>query len=142
MNAFRLFCLAAAACTALWMTGCSSAGASAVESISVRLIDLKPGNPATMTVAYINASVLPIGVSSTTHKLYLNGRLVGEVESERAIGLPAAGTANQDLPLTLTGSLDGLSGPTPYRLETTVIVLAGEDRLRSRTRAEGTVNLP
>ncbi len=142
MNAFRLFCLAAAASAALLLAGCNSAGASAVESITVRLIEVKPGPPATMTVTYVNASVLPIGVSSTTHKLFLNGRLVAEVVSDRAIGLPAAGTANQEIPLTLTGSLDGLSGPTPYRLETTVIVLAGEDRLRSRTRAEGTVNLP
>jgi hypothetical protein len=108
----------------------------------VRLVELKPGNPAVLTLSFINASVLPIAVSSANHKLYLNGRLVGEIEEAPAVGLPAAGTANQELTMTLTESLAGLSGSTPYRLDTTITVLAGEDRLRSRTRAEGVVTLP
>lgn len=124
------------------LSGCSSAGISAIESISVSLVEVKPGDPTTMTVAYVNASVLPIAVSITEHKLFLAGRLVGEAVSDRAVGLPAAGTANQLLTLKPAGSLDGISGETPYRLETTLIVLAGEERLRTRTRAEGVVTLP
>ncbi len=141
MNALRLLFFPVALLIAA-LSGCSSAGVSAIESISVRLVEVRPGDPATMTVAYVNASVLPIAVSITEHKLFLSGRLVGEAVSERAVGLPAAGTANQDLTLKLAGSLEGLSGATPYRLETTLIVLAGEERLRTRTRAEGMVTLP
>jgi len=141
MNALRLLFLPLALLIAA-ASGCSSAGISAIESISVRLVEVRPGEPTTMTVAYVNASVLPIAVSITEHKLFLAGRLVGEAVSERAVGLPAAGTANQDLTLRLSGSLDGLSGETPYRLETNIIVMAGEERLRTRTRAEGVVTLP
>lgn len=141
MNAFRLLLLPAAL-LALVLSGCNSAGTSAVESITVRVVEVRPGDPLGVTVTYINASVLPIAVSQTEHKLYLNGRLVGEGVSSRPVGLPAAGTSTQELALKPSGSLEGLSGSTPYRLETTVTVLAGEERLRTRTRSEGVVNLP
>lgn len=127
--------------TFAFLAACSHSGTSAIESISVRLTEVKRASDgaAQVSITYINSSVLPIGVSETRHKIYLNGSLVGEIESERAIGLPAAGTVTQELPFTPTAGFAGVSGDANYRLETTLIVLAGEERLTARPRHEGVV---
>lgn len=123
--------------------GCSHPGTSAIESITVRVSEVtrNEAGGASMKVTYINASVLPIAVSETRHKLYLNGTLVGEVENGRPIGLQAAGAADQDIPLTLTATLPPAGSTAAYRLETTLIVMAGEERLTARPRAEGTLTV-
>lgn len=121
--------------------GCTHPGASAIESITVRVTEVRRTDQggATMKVSFLNASVLPIAVSETRHKLYLNGSLVAEVEKGRPIGIQAAGLAEQEIPLTVTGTLPAAGTDASYRLETTLIVMAGEERLTTRPRAEGTV---
>ncbi len=127
-------------------TGCSTSGVSALESISATLVDVRTnasdpaGAQGIMTVRYYNQSILPIGLSSAEHRLYLNGQLVGKAMSERPIALPSSNAVNQEIPFTVEATLP--SGQAQYRLETVLTVMAGTQRLRSRSQSEGVVQMP
>lgn len=127
-------------------TGCSSGGVSALESISATLVDVRTdaagpaGAQGIMTVRYDNQSILPIGLSTVEHRLYLNGQLAGKATSERPIALPSSSAVNQEIPFSLESTLPS-AGQVQYRLETVLTVMAGTQRLRSRSQSEGAVQL-
>ncbi|HEY0947220.1 MAG TPA: hypothetical protein VGD81_18195, partial [Opitutaceae bacterium] len=62
----------------LWSTGCSSAS-DRLKGLSADLSEIKvsPGG-VTISVRYVNETVVPIALSGSRHKLSLNGASIGD----------------------------------------------------------------
>jgi LEA14-like dessication related protein len=85
--------------SALFLGGCASAGK--LGGISVTVAGIQSAQPslfetqAVVTLRYLNENVVPIGLSGSRHKLYLNGTLVGQAVSNKAVGLPQLAAATE-----------------------------------------------
>ncbi|PTY06422.1 hypothetical protein DB347_13430 [Opitutaceae bacterium EW11] len=126
-----------------------------LSGISISITDFRPKNAtlleteAAMTLRYMNENVVPIAVSGSTHKLYLNGTYVGKSVSKEAVGLPSLNTATQTVPvymenLALVQKLLTLSEGTTaisYRLESELFVLVGEEHDSVKIVSSGQLDL-
>lgn len=152
MTLLRPGFLLLAICT-LVVTGCSS-GPSFRGSLNVTLLDLRTtetalaSNRLPWTLRFINESIAPLGYSKSTHKLYLNGKYVGEGESARPFGIPPQNSVTQEITFdlenpTLVRQLvsSGTSQTVPYRLETVLFQTVYEDDRRIKVESEGTVSV-
>ena len=137
---------------ALVLTGCGSGGK--LGGVSVTVLGLRSAQPglqesqAVLTVRYVNENVVPVGLSSTRHKLYLNGTYVGQSVSSEAVGLPQLSAATRDVTVTLNnasmiGLLRGMATnpQAGYKLESVLYVIAGEEKLEIKTQNSGAVDL-
>ncbi len=134
------------------LAGCSSVGKP--DSITVTLVDLKAGTPATKeaqlvaTLRFTSESLNAFGFSGSAHKLYCNGSYLGRAVSHTPLGLPPLTTTTRDLPLVLENpalvrqvlAAAGASGAR-YRLDTVLTATNGEDEVTVKSSAEGTVDL-
>jgi LEA14-like dessication related protein len=138
------------AVTALFLTaGCASN--TQIRGIAVQLIEVKVapvaggGADLTASIRYINENLVAIASAGSRHRLSLNGVSVGRLESEQPIGLPQMGTDVQDITVRVDGAMLARlqemqsAGVANYQLESTIRVLAGDDKLESRTSASGSV---
>jgi LEA14-like dessication related protein len=95
----------------------------------------------------VNPNVVPYLLASATHRVYLDGILIGSVTDREALAIPAQTNQDHTVALTLVGggaeqalAKAATVGSAAYRLETTVIVrLYGEETEKSELRATGTV---
>jgi len=137
---------------ALFLTGCGSGGK--LGGVSVTVLGLRSAQPglqesqAVLTVRYVNENVVPVGLSGTRHKLYLNGTYVGQAVSSEAVGLPQLSTATRDVTVALNnaamiGLLRGMAErpQAGYKLESVLYVIAGEEKLEIKTQSTGAVDL-
>jgi len=91
-------------CVAL-LAGCTS-DTVPVNNINVSLLDLQLATPGPMlTVSYYNDNMLPIIISESSHKFYLNDVYIGIASTHEAVGLPITGTVTQKISLTLDSSV-------------------------------------
>jgi len=144
------------ACTflafSLFLTGCGSGGK--LGGVSVTVMGLRSAQPglqesqAVLTVRYVNENVVPVGLSSTRHKLYLNGTYVGQAVSSEAVGLPQLSTVTKDVTVALNnasmiGLLRGMAAnpQAGYKLESVLYVIAGEEKLEIKTQNSGAIDL-
>lgn len=131
-------------CLAL-LTGCGSSGQ--LRGISVNLDRITPGpnGSATATLRFINENVVPVGISTSKHKVSINGQSLGTLNSQQPLGLPQLTTATQEVTFTLTpAQADLLRKAAPggaYRIESVLFVSNGEDRLDVKSQGQGTVDL-
>jgi LEA14-like dessication related protein len=144
--------LLAASVLALLLAGCGTGGK--LGGVNVTVVDVRSAEPALLetkavvTLRYVNENVVPLGISGSRHKLSINGTAVGQAVSNAAVGLPPLSTATQEVTLLINNlavvsMLQELSRrpQASYRIESTLFVDAGDDRLDIKTHAEGVVDL-
>lgn len=137
---------------ALLLAACGSTGK--LGGVTVSVVDVRSAEPALLetravvTVRYTNENVVPVGVSGSRHRLFINGTAVGQAVSNAAVGLPPLSSATQEVTvlinnLAVVSMLQELSRrpQAAYRIESTLFVDAGDDRLDIKTQADGVVDL-
>jgi LEA14-like dessication related protein len=122
--------------------------------IAVTIVDIKPAaataanTTATLTLHFANENVVAAGVNSSTHRLYLNGSFVGTAVNTTPLGMQAMASATQDVPVkfenpALVQQLATAAGArtTSYRLESDLLLLAGDEKIHAKSFEQGTVDL-
>ncbi len=125
-----------------------------ISGVSISVVDLRPVNAtlfeteARLTLRFANESVVPIAVSGSSHKLYLNDTYVGRAVDQDAVGMPSMNTATHTVTLyienlALLQRLQGLdrSSTVSYRLESVLRIDAGEQYDNVKIRSSGSVDL-
>lgn len=121
-------------------SGCNSA--AKLGGVTAKITELRlTATGAELTLHYTNENIIAIAVSTTTHELSLNGKSVGKIRTQDAVGLPQLGTATQKviLPLNDAAYVQTLGNSASYRLETRLLINSGDDRLTLDLKSEGTV---
>lgn len=152
MRPRTLTALLATALVALLLSACASGGK--LGGVTVSVVDVRSAEPALLetkavvTVRYTNENVVPLGISGSRHRLFINGTAVGLAVSNAAVGLPPLSSATQEVTvlinnLAAVSMLQELSRrpQASYRIESTLFVDAGDDRLDIKTQADGVVDL-
>lgn len=145
---FFLFSLLA---TALLLVGCASVPKA--TGVTVTVTGFRPvaeSSPVTtraiMTLRFTSENVNAVGLTGSSHRLFLNGHYVGKAENTAPIGLPPQGTVSQDVTLDLEKpeivrlSLS-VAAEASYRLESVLYYTEGEDKLRIKTNYDGKIAL-
>lgn len=139
------------ALTCLVLSGCNSAN-SELGEIGISLVDIKPGSgdsvgETMVTLRFVNENIVPFGVSSSTHRLHLNGIPVGRVVNNVSFGLAPMSMATREIILQVENSaalqpfLDSGRAPaTTYQLENELISMRGDSRHRLRSQTSGTLS--
>jgi LEA14-like dessication related protein len=122
--------------------------------LTVTIVDVKPAaatapeTQTTLTLHYANENVVAVGIASSTHRLFLNGSAVGTAVSASPLGVPAMATTTQDVPvkfenLALVQQLANAAGAktTSYRLESDMLVMAGDEKIHVKSIEQGTLDL-
>ena len=125
-----------------------------ISGVSVTVVNLRPVNAtvfeteAQLTVRYINESVVPIAVSGSTHRLYLNGDYIGRAVTKEPVGLPSLNTVTQTVNLfienlSLVQRLHSIqqSSTVSYRLDSVLLVEAGDTHDNVKLRSTGQLDL-
>lgn len=125
-----------------------------LTGVTVSLVDFKPAasalleSSAVLTLRYSNENVIPIGVSGSTHKIYLNGTYIGKAMSQDPVGLAALSSTTQDVTvrfenLALVQQLVGLRDrqAAAYKVDSVLFVTSGEEKLDIKTSNTGSVDL-
>lgn len=155
MSPLRLFSRFAAVSLAL--ACCAFVGACnsfQLSGVTVSLVDVKPASStllesnAVLTLRYTSENVMPIGLSGSSHKVYLNGTYVGKAVSKEPLGLAALSSATQDVTvrfenLSLLQQLVAMRErqTASYKIESVLYVTSGEEKLDIKTANSGSVDL-
>lgn len=94
-----------------------------------------------------NPNIVPYLIAQASHRVYLDGVLIGTVNSKEALALPAQSKAERSSVLVSAGpaadrvvAAAAAAGSAAYRLDSTVTIrLYGETTDKSDLRAAGTV---
>lgn len=135
-----------------FLAGCSSG--PDLGGLGVSLVTIKPLGSTllesrfALTLRFVNENVVPVGISGSKHKLYLDETYVGQAVSDQAVGLASLTSATHDVTLlvdnaAVAGRLRGIleRGRANYRLESTLFVTAGEENLKTQTSRRGSIDL-
>ena len=118
--------------------------------INVTAVGLKSAakTPATLTLHFANENVVAVGIDSSTHRLFLNGSFVGTAVNTQPLGMQAMATATQEVPVKFDNlalvqqlAVAAGAGTTSYRLESDLLVLAGDEKIRVKSVEQGTLDL-
>ena len=103
---------------------------------------------ATLTLSFANENVLPVGIDTSSHKIYLNGTYIGEATCKAPLGIPARATEKQEAILQATNlerfrNLLGsaASQPASFRIESLIIVISGDDRVNIKSSNQGSLDI-
>lgn len=130
----------------LSLTGCSSAG-DRLKGLGANLADIKVSDTgASITIQYVNETLVPIALSGSDHKLSVNGTSLGEIRSTTPVGVQKLSAVTQSIAVTdtrIVARLRELPTDTPlrYRLESTLRILAGDEKLTAPSKTEGSVQV-
>lgn len=128
-------------------------GSPELRGIAVQLADVKatpaPDGSAELelSIRYLNENLVGIAVSETEHRVWINGVDLGRIRSDDPVGLPQLGNATMPVRVTVDPGVVAqlrafqAAGPANYRLETTLMIEAAADELKSRATGTGTVDL-
>jgi hypothetical protein len=137
-------------CGAFFQGGCTNAGTIVVVGLRIELTGIERAGDGSATVTWRvqNPNVAPYLVSRTTHKIYLNGTLVGTVKEDDAMAVPAQNNASKTSKLVLAGGADRLladaagHGPVSYKVDSTiVVVIYGDASEKGGLTGTGTVSV-
>lgn len=143
----RLFALLS---LALFLAGCTTGakpGGITVTAVSLQVSAAAGDLRAPLMLHFANENIVPLGYSSSTHKLYLNGTYVGKVVNDQPIGLPPMNEANREVYLQIENDAfvrqlaSGGNHPVHYRIETVLRQTVEDDRLLIKTASEGSLEL-
>ena len=92
--------------------------------------------------------MIPIGLSGSSHKIYLNGSYVGKALSKDPVGLAALTRTTQDVTvrfenLALMRQFVAMRErqTAAYKIESVLYVTSGEEELNIKTSNSGSVDL-
>lgn len=139
------------AAVALVLGGCSNAKPGGLSE-SVAAIYATDASLArkeiTITMRYGNENVTALGFSKATHKVFLNGSLIGKATSPKPFGIPPVQSVAQDTVVKLDNVdriRDLLARGTPttvsYHLESTVEQTIYEDNFTYSLSTSGSAEL-
>jgi len=138
----------------LFLAGCATD--LRISGVTITITDIRPLNAtvfetqAAVTLRYINESVVPIAISKSSHKLYLNGSYVGKAVSSEAVGMPSMKTATQTVTMFIENlallqkvqSMAQNSASTiSYEIQSTLYVEAGEAYDNVKLKSSGQLDL-
>ena len=139
-------------CVMTFVAGCGSG--FKLTGVTVSLVDIKPAEAtvlesiAVLTLRYSNENVIPIGLSGSSHKIYLNGSYVGKALSKDPVGLAALTSTTQDVTvrfenLALMRQFVAMRErqTAAYKIESVLYVTSGEEELNIKTSNSGSVDL-
>jgi len=133
-------------CSALFVfAGCL--GTPELNSIAVNVLSIKRmagSQELEVSLRYANGNVVPVGVTSTEHSLYLNGKFIGKIRSANPVGLPPEKTADETIVIRCEKPevLQELAGKVAsYKIQSHLLVLNGEDHITIKTENSGPVDL-
>lgn len=133
---------------ALLGTGCSSSN-TITAGLKVELTALARAGDGTTRADWrvVNPNVVSYLLAQSTHRVYLDGVLVGTITDKDAMALPAHNHSARSTTLASAGpaadrtlAAAAAAGSAAYRVESTVIIrLYGDSTERSSLSATGTV---
>ena len=131
--------------------GCSTPD---LHTMGVAAVDIRPVDATLLesrvilTVRYTNEGVAPLCFSGSRHKLYLNGRYVGEGVSNKPFAVASLQSTKQEIEMHLENTalireLVGLrdNPVVSYRLESALFQTIDEDRYTVKVEATGSIDL-
>lgn len=135
--------------SALWLgllgliSGCSSGTIATVGlRVEVESIQRDGNGGATATVRIVNPNLVAYNIDQATHRILLDGRLVGTLEAKRPLGIPAQNVGLHTGALTLDKGASLAAGSASYRLESKVVLrLYGERTEDAKLSGSGTVTV-
>jgi LEA14-like dessication related protein len=146
----RRILLLLSALSCLVLSGCNSSKADLGE-IGISLVDIKPGSGAmagetVITLRFVNENIVPFGVTSSSHRLLLNGTPVGRAVNAVSFGLAPMSMTTRDIVLQVESTAmlqpfigSGRSSAVTYQLENEIIAMRGDTRHRLRSQTSGTL---
>jgi len=143
----RLLLLLSAAVLGLFIAGCNSSMEPSGISVAVDCIGAgADGADATLTLRYTNESVYALGVSKSSHRLYLNGTAVARIDDAPAVGIPPMKFTAQPVGIHFENAgfvrqLAASGAPVRYRLESTLFETVGEEDYKVKLHADGSLDL-
>jgi hypothetical protein len=124
------------------LTGCHSG--PELNGLAVELLKLErsPDGSIVATLQIDNSTVIAFNVGRSKHDILLNGRLVGTVEIDEPLGLPAQRNLPQTGKLKLAaGALT--PGQASYQLNSALtLILQGDSKEIHKITGTGTVEVP
>ena len=125
-----------------------------LNSVTVSIADIKPVSSTgletevVLTLRYANENVIPIGLSGTVHKLYINGKYVGKAVSDNAVGLPPLKVVTDTVMLRLDNialmreiiNISNSKSAT-YKLDSRLFITSGEDKVSIKTSYTDSIDL-
>jgi len=134
----------------LLFAGCASPPRA--SGISVTVTGFRAVEAATvptqaiMILTFTSENVDSVGLTHTSHKLYLNKRYVGQALNENPVGVPPMGTVNQEVTFNLEDAgvvrqILSFTDQAPYRLESILFYTEGDDKHQIKVSSEGKVPL-
>ncbi|SDR86918.1 hypothetical protein [Opitutus sp. GAS368] len=130
------------------LAGCSSSN-NITAGVKIGLTGLARASDGSTRVSWrvINPNVISYLVSQTTHRIYLNGVLIGTVIDREPLAVLPQAHSERTSPLASAGpaadsalAAAATAGSGAYRVESTIVVqLYGETTDKSNLTATGTV---
>ncbi len=125
-----------------WPSGCSSHVPLQGLTVELASIERTTGGEASVTVRFVNATVVALNLASSTHKIFLNGRPVGTLTLDEPLGIPAQSTMPQTGTMKLVGDGALASGEAAYRIESVLSIRTyGTDKEVQKFASSGTVTV-
>jgi len=128
--------------------GCSSTG-NIMVGLKVELTGIDRAGDGSPQVAWrlVNPNVVPYLVAKVTHRVYLDGVLVGTIANDEAAAVPARSNLDRRHALQLAGpaaeralGAAGAAGSAAYRVESVLTIrLYGDNLEKASLTAAGTV---
>ena len=123
----------------LFLAGCGSANSDTITAgLRVELTGIERTGDGTVTVAWqlVNPNVTPYLLDRVSHRIFLNGTLVGTTLDAKATAFPAQSTTSKTTKLTLAGPAAerllaeaAAKGRAEYRVDTQVTVRLYSDMM-------------
>lgn len=123
-------------CGLVFPSGCNNTGTIIVVGLRIELTGIERAPDGTTTASWrvMNPNVAPYLLSRTSHKIYLNGTLVGTTTDTDPMAIPARNNAGKTSKLILAGpAAERLlaeavgHGPVSYRVDSSLVVLIYND---------------
>lgn len=122
--------------------GCSSPAPLAGLSLELVALERAADGGVSATVRIVNPNLVAYNLARATHRIIVDGRLVGTLRYDRPTGVPAQNVAAQEGRLALEPGTSLPSGPAAYRLESKVVLTLWGDRTEeSKLSAAGSVTV-
>lgn len=133
---------------AAFLAGCGGPNTATVGlNVELTRITQTGGGPVQVTWRVLNPNIVPYLISRTTHRVYLDGVLIGTVDDRDALAIPAQTNQERTTALSSAGpaadraiAAAATAGTATYRMESAVIVrLYGDNTEKSELRGGGKV---
>jgi hypothetical protein len=133
---------------AVFLAGCGGPNTATVGlKIELAKVVRQADGQVQVTWRVVNPNIVPYLLAQATHRIYLDGALVGSLDDREAIAIPAQTNLERTTALVPAGpgaerglAAAATAGSAAYRVESTVIVrLYGDTTEKSTLQGAGTV---